>query len=124
MTSSLDQYPQRDGLYRILPEGVAVHNRYQDHIVILDALSSEVWLQADGKTSLRQIARSIAGWCGYPVESVTHTIAALAVILNSEGLMYPQDSPRELPYHLAFPQEDQDVDQMYESLAAAGWLDE
>jgi hypothetical protein len=52
------------------------------------------------------------------------TLPIMLVVLNSEGLMYQQDNPARLPYHLALPQEDQDADQMYESLAAAGWLDE
>ncbi|NWG16608.1 MAG: hypothetical protein HXY41_08235 [Chloroflexi bacterium] len=124
MTTSLDQFPQRDGLYRILPEGVAVHNRYQDQIVMLDALSSEIWLRADGKTSLREIAGDLAGWLKKPVAVMNRLVAMLAVVLNSEGLLYQQDQSAELPYHLAFPQEDQDINQMYESLAAAGWLDE
>ncbi len=124
MPSSLDQFPQRDGLYRILPSGVAVHNRYQDRIVMLDGLSSELWLRADGKTNLREIARDIAGMNGEGVSVVARAAAMLAVILNSEGLMYLKDNPAPLPYHLASPQEDQDPEQMRESLAAAGWLDE
>ncbi len=124
MTSSLDQYPQRDGLYRVMPDGIAVHNRYQDQIVFLDALSSEVWLRADGKTTLRDIARDIAGWNRQPLDVVYKTVAMLLTILNSEGVMYPHDRPVEVPYHLAYPQEDQDVDRMYASLSAAGWLDD
>lgn len=124
MPSSLDQFPQRDGLYRILPSGVAVHNRYQDRIVMLDGLSSELWLRADGKTNLREIARDIAGMNGEGVSVVARAAAMLAVILNSEGLMYLKDNPAPLPYHLASPQEDQDPEQMRESLATAGWLDE
>ncbi len=124
MPSSLEQYPQRDGLYRILPGGVAVHNRYQDRVVMLDSLSSELWLRADGKTSLREIARDIAGISGETINGVSRAVSMLAVILNSEGLMYLKDNPAPLPYHLAAPQEDQDPDRMRESLAAAGWLDE
>lgn len=124
MTSSLDQFPQRDGLYRVMPDGVAVHNRYQDQIVFLDALSSEIWLRADGQTSLREIARDIAGWSNQPLDMMYKTVAMLLTILNSEGVMYPQDKPVEAPYHLAYPQEDQDVDRMYASLSAAGWLDD
>lgn len=124
MASSLDQYPQRDGLYRILPSGVAVHNRYQDRVVMLDALSSELWLRADGKTKLRDIARDIAGMSSEPVSVVSRAAAMLAVILNSEGLMYLKDNPAPLPYHLASPQEDQDPERMHESMAAAGWVDE
>lgn len=124
MTSSLDQYPQRDGLYRILPDGVAVHNRYRDQIVFLDAISSEIWLRADGKTTLRDIARDMSGWTRQPVEVMCKTAAMLLTILNSEGVMYQQDNPVELPYHLALPQEDQDVNRMYASMSAAGWLDD
>jgi hypothetical protein len=121
---TLDQYPQRDGLYRILPEGVAVHNRYQDQVVMLDPLASEIWLRADGETTLRDIARDIAGLGGMPVEVVAHTAAILVVILNSEGVLFSRNSPESLPYHLTFPQEEQDQDRMYASMAAAGWLDE
>jgi hypothetical protein len=103
---------------------VAVHNRYQDRIVMLDAFSSEIWFRADGKTTLRAIARDVAGWRKQPVEAMCKTVAMLVVILNSEGVMYLKDDPGDLPYHLAYPQEDQDIDQMYESLSAAGWLDE
>jgi len=124
MASSLDQYPQRDGLYRILPDGVAVHNRYQDRVVMLDALSSEIWLRADGKTSLRDIAHDIAGMSSLSIESVQRTVSMLVVILNSEGILYQLDKPVTLPYHLTMPQEDQDIDQMRESMVAAGWLDE
>lgn len=122
--SSLDQYPQRDGLYRILSEGIAVHNRYQDRIVMLDALSSEIWLRADGKTSLRDIALDIAGVSGIPVETMLRTLSMLTVILNSEGVLYALDNPSTLPYHLTLPQEEQDINQMRESMVAAGWLDE
>jgi len=124
MPSSLDQYPQRDGLYRVLPSGVAAHNRYQDRIVMLDGLSSELWLRADGTTILREIARDIAGMNGESISVVARAAAMLAVILNSEGLMYLKDNPAPLPYHLASPQEDQDPDRMRESMADAGWLGE
>ena len=124
MPSSLDQYPQRDGLYRILPSGVAVHNRYQDRVVMLDTLSSELWLRADGKSKLRDIAKDVAGMSGKAVSVVSRAAAMLAVILNSEGLMYLKDNPAPLPYHLASPQEDQDPEQMRESMTMAGWLDE
>jgi hypothetical protein len=124
MPSSLEQYPQRDGLYRVLPSGVAAHNRYQDRIVMLDGLSSELWLRADGATVLREIAKDIAGMNGESVSVVARAAAMLAVILNSEGLMYLKDNPAHLPYHLASPQEDQDPDRMRESMVEAGWLDE
>jgi hypothetical protein len=118
--TTLDQYPQRDGLYRVLPEGVAVHNRYQDQVIVLEALGSEIWLRANGATPLREIARDIAG---VPVESICRAAAILVVILNSEGILFSKNEPDTLPYHLKFPQEEQDVDQMVASMAAAGWLD-
>jgi hypothetical protein len=124
MTSSLDQYPQRDGLYRILPEGIAVHNRYQDRVILLDGLSSELWLRADGKTSLRTIARDMAGHSGQRPELMMLTIPMLLTVLSSEGLMYQLDHPDVPPYHLTLPQEEQDLDQMRASMEAAGWLDE
>jgi hypothetical protein len=124
MTSSLEQYPQRDGLYRIMADGIAVHNRYQDRVVMLDAVSCELWLRADGKTVLRDIAQDIAGQSRQRIETLLITIPMLLTILSSEGLMYQVDQPRALPYHLALPQEEQDIDQMRESMVAAGWLDE
>ena len=124
MTSSLNQYPQRDGLYRVLPDGVAVHNRYQDRVVMLDAISSEMWLRANGKTTLRDIARDIAGRSGQRVEMLLITAPMLLTILSSEGVMYQLDQPAPLPYHLALPQEEQDLNQMRESMLEAGWLDE
>jgi hypothetical protein len=124
MTSSIDQYPQRDGLYRVLPEGVAVHNRYQNRVVLLDGLSSELWLRADGKTSLRTIAKDIAGRSGQRVELLILTTPMLLTVLSSEGLMYQLDQPTTLPYHLALPQEEQDPNQMRDSMAAAGWLND
>jgi hypothetical protein len=124
MTSSLDQYPQRDGLYRILAEGIAVHNRYQDRVVMLDGVSSELWLRADGKTSLRTIAWDIAGRSGQRIEMLLLTAPMLLTILSSEGLMYQLNQPTALPYHLTLPQEEQNPDQMRESMMASGWLDE
>jgi hypothetical protein len=122
--SSLDQYPQRDGLYRILPGGVAVHNRYQDRVVMLDSLNSEIWLRADGQTTLREIACDIAGMSGLPIDTMCRTASVLVVIMNSEGVMFASNEPDTLPYHLQHPQEDQDLDRMNDSMAAAGWLDE
>lgn len=119
---SLDQYPQRDALYRMLPEGVAALNRYQDRVIMLDALSSEIWLRADGRTRLRDIARDIAGATGLPLNAMLRTAAILVVILNSEGVMFQTNTPARLPYHLSMPQEDQDANQMHESLVAAGWI--
>ncbi len=124
MTATLDQFPQRDGLYQILPEGVAVQNRYQNQVIMLDSLSSEIWLRADGKTSLREIACDMAGISGLPMNAMLRTISILAVILNSEGVLFPCKQAASLPYHLTLPQEDQDTDQMRESLVAAGWLDQ
>jgi len=124
MTATLDQFPQRDGLYQVLPEGVAVQNRYQNRVIMLDSLSSEIWLRADGKTSLRAIAHDIAGMSGLSTSAVVRTVSILAVILNSEGVLFPCNQPSSLPYHLTLPQEDQDVDQMRESLVASGWLDQ
>ncbi len=124
MTTSLDQYPQRDGLYRVLADGVAVHNRYQDRVVMLDAINSELWLRANGKTTLRDIARDIAGRSGQRVEMLLITAPMLLTVLSSEGLMFQLDQPAPLPYHLALPQEDQDFNQMRESMLEAGWLDE
>jgi hypothetical protein len=122
MTSSLDQYPQRDGLYRVLPDGVAVHNRYQNRIILLDGISGELWLRADGKTTVREIACDIAGWSNLPVANLLVTIPMLLTILNSEGVMFQLDHPVALPYHLTRPQEDQDVEQMRLSLSEAGWI--
>jgi hypothetical protein len=124
MTSSLDQYPQRDGLYRILPEGVAVHNRYQNRVMLLDSLSSELWLLADGQTSLRSIAQDIAGRTRQRVELLTVTTPMLLTVLASEGLMYQLDQPTSPPYHLTLPQEDLDENLMHSSMVASGWLDE
>ncbi|MCB9451688.1 MAG: hypothetical protein H6672_09625 [Anaerolineaceae bacterium] len=124
MASSLQEYPQRDGLYRILPDGIAVHNRYADRIIMLDGLTSEIWLRADGKTTLETIARDLAGWRGESLTLMLRTIPMISVILNSEGIMFQQGEPATLPYHLSLPQEDQDADQMVASMLAAGWLDE
>ncbi len=124
MAFTLDQYPQRDGLYTVAPDGVLAHNRYEDRVVKLDPLGSEIWLRADGKTSLRTIVYDIAGVSGIPVDALLPTASMLVVLLNSEGVLYQKNCPAVLPYHLTLPQEDQDVDQMVESLVAAGWLDE
>ncbi|MBZ0279662.1 MAG: hypothetical protein K8L97_02900 [Anaerolineae bacterium] len=124
MTSSLDQYPQRDGMYSILPDGVAVYNRYNKRVIMLDGLTSEIWLRADGKTSLRTIALDMAGWVGHPVKTMLLTAPMILVIMNSEGVMYQVDHAVELPYHLALPQEDQEADQTHQSMVAAGWIDQ
>ncbi len=122
--ATLDQYPQRDGLYRVLPEGVAVQNRYQDRIVMLDPLSSEIWLRADGQTTLRDIACDIAGISGTPANTMCRIAAILIVMLNSEGVLYSKNEADTLPYHLQLPQEDQDLEKMHSSMIASGWLDE
>ena len=124
MAATLDQYPQRDALYRVLPQGVAALNRYENRVVMLDALSSELWLRADGHTSLRDIARDIAGVSGLPLNALQHTLSVMVVILNSEGVLYPKDRPASLPYHLTLPQEEQDLDRMHASIIESGWLDE
>jgi hypothetical protein len=121
--TTLDQYPQRDGLYRVLPEGIAVYNRYQDRVIVLDSLGSEIWLRADGVSSLRDIASDIAGISGEATETICRAAAMLVVILNSEGILFSKNEPDALPYHLKLPQEEQDVEQMVASMAAAGWLD-
>jgi hypothetical protein len=91
---------------------------------MLDAISSELWLRADGKTTLRVIARDMAGWSRHSVSAMLLTIPMLLVILSSEGVMYQLDHPADLPYHLTLPQEDQNAEQMRASMMAAGWLDE
>lgn len=122
MTSSLDQYPQRDGLYRVLPEGVAIYNRYHNRIMVLDALGSEFWLRSDGITTMRDIACDLAGWMKQPMEPLLITIPMILTILSCEGLMYQLPQPTPSPYHLSLPEEEQDVEQMRESMAASGWL--
>lgn len=122
--ATLDQYPQRDGLYRIFTHGIAVHNRYQDHVVMLDDLSSEIWLRADGQTSLHEIAQDIAGVSNLPPQVLGRTLAILVVIMNSEGILYLSNQPDTLPYHLQLPQEEQDRDRTHQSMVAAGWLEE
>jgi hypothetical protein len=124
MTSSLHEYPQRDGLYRIMPDGVAVYNRYQDRVILLDALSSELWLRADGNTTLEAIAQDIAGWTRQPLKMLMVAVPMVLTILSSEGLMYQLDHPTSLPYHLSLPQEEQDIERMRESMVEAGWIDE
>lgn len=122
MASTLNQYPRRDSLYSVTPEGIAALNRHQNRVVMLDTLGSEVWLRADGLTTLREIARDIAGISGMPVNVLLRTVPILAVVLNSEGLLYLAEQPASLPYHLAAPQEDQDQERMVESMIEAGWI--
>lgn len=123
MASSLDQFPQRDGMYSVLPDGVAVYNRYQKRIMMLDGLTSEFWLRADGTTSLRNIALDMAGYTGQSAEHLLRTLPAVLVVLSSEGLMYQQNNPTPPPYHLALPKEDQDEEQTRQSMNASGWTD-
>ncbi|MAS34176.1 MAG: hypothetical protein CL610_09220 [Anaerolineaceae bacterium] len=122
--ATLDQFPQRDGLYRIMPDAVAVHDRYQDRVRMLDRVASEIWLRADGETSLRDIARDIAVLGNVPIDVMYQTASILAVLMNSEGILYSSNTPETLPYHLQIPQEDQDLDRMLASMVAAGWLNQ
>ncbi len=123
MIATLDQYPQRDSLYSVTPDGVAAFNRYQNRLVMLDALASEIWLRADGVTPLRAIAGDIAGVSGTAVSALLHIVPILTVVLNSEGLLYLTERPAALPYHLTLPQEDQDTARMVESMIESGWID-
>lgn len=123
MSATLNQYPRRDALYTIQADGVTAQNRYDDRFILLDPLASELWLRADGLTTLGAIARDIAGVSGVSVRAMEQTIAILAVILNSEGILYPRLEPAPLPYHLSMPREDQDAERMHQSMAATGWLD-
>lgn len=124
MTSSLDQYPQRDGMYSVLPDGIAVYNRYTKQTIMLDGLTSEIWLRADGKTSLRTIALDMAGWVGQPARTMLLTVPMILVIMSSEGVMYQLDHAIELPYHLMLPKEEQDAEQTHQSMVASGWIDQ
>jgi hypothetical protein len=120
--SMLDRYPRRDGLYKILPDAVAVYDRYQNRLVRLDALGSEIWLRIDGMTRLREIASDIAGRRGQALNEVLRNATAMTGIMIGEGLVHLSLEPEPLPYHLAFPREEQDPVQTAESLRAAGWL--
>lgn len=117
----LDRYPRRDGMYHVLPDAVAVEDRYQKRVVRLDALGSEIWLRIDGVTRLRDIAQDIAGQTRQPLESVLQQATAMTGILIGEGLVHLSLTPEPLPYHLALPREDQDPVQAVESMRAAGW---
>lgn len=117
----LDRYPRRDGIYHIMPEGVAVQDRYQKRVVRLDALGSEIWLRIDGVTRLREIAQDIAGQTGQSLDILLPQATAMTGILIGEGLVHLSLSPEPLPYHLALPREDQDPAQAAESMRAAGW---
>jgi hypothetical protein len=121
-SSMLDRYPRRDGLYKILPDAVAVFDRYQKRIVRLDALGSEIWLRIDGLTQLRAIASDIAGQRGEALNDVLRDATAMTGILIGEGLVHLSLEPEPLPYHLALPREEQDPEQTAESMRASGWM--
>jgi hypothetical protein len=122
MSSMLDRYPQRDGMYQVLPDAVTVHDRYRNRMVRLDSFASEIWLRIDGITQLRDIASDIAGLSGQPLEPILRNATAMTGILIGEGLAYLSLEPEPLPYHLAVPQEDQDPEQAEASMRAAGWF--
>lgn len=120
-SSMLDRYPRRDGVYYLFADAVAVHDRYQGRMVKLDSLGSEIWLRIDGLTLLADIALDIAGQNGQPVNEVMRNVAAMTGILIGEGLVHLDLEPKEQPYHLATPYEDQDPAQAEESMRASGW---
>lgn len=120
-SSMLDRYLRRDGLYKVLPDAVAVFDRYQKRIVRLDALGSEIWLRIDGLTQLRDIASDIAGQRGEALNTVLRDATAMTGILIGEGLVHLSLEPEPLPYHLALPREEQDPEQTAESMRASGW---
>ena len=117
----LDRYPRRDGIYHVLPDAVAVHDRYQNRVVRLDPLGSEIWLRMDGLTPLRAIALDIAGHGGQPVNDTLRNVMAMTGILIGEGLAHLGLEPEPLPYHLAVPREDQDPMRAAESMRSSGW---
>ncbi len=123
MSSMLDRYLRRDGLYNILPQAVAVYDRYQHRVVTLDALGSEIWLRIDGLTTLRDIATDIAGRTGRPLPELLRLSTAMAGILIGEGLIHLSLEAQAQPYHLAVPREDQDPAQTQASMRASGWID-
>jgi len=84
----LNRYPCRDGLYNILPDAVAVYDRYQSRIVTLDALGSELWLRMDGQTTLRDMATDIAGRIGAELAETLYKAIAMTGMLSGEGLIY------------------------------------
>jgi hypothetical protein len=122
MSSMLDRYPQRDGMYQVLPDAVTVHDRYRNRMVKLDPFASEIWLRIDGITQLRAIASDIAGRTSQPLETILRNATAMTGILIGEGLAYLSLEPQPLAYHLAVPQEDQDPARAEASMRAAGWL--
>ena len=121
-SSMLERYLRRDGLYKVLPDAVAVFDRYQKRIVRLDALGSEIWLRIDGITRLREIASDIAGQRGESLNEILRDATAMTGILIGEGLVHLSLEPEPLPYHLALPREEQDPEQTEESMRASGWV--
>lgn len=119
---SYQRYPQRDGLFRIFPERVAVYDRHGDRVLMVDALGSEIWLRADGKTTLYEITLDISVISNRSLDPVLSLVDSMAVILSSEGVMYLSDTIIELPYHLRLAQEEQDIDLMRASMQQFGWL--
>ena len=120
-SSMLDRYPRRAGTFNVLPDAVAVHDRYQNRVVRLDPLGSEIWLRMDGLTPLREIALDIAGHGGQPVNDILRNVMAMTGILIGEGLAHLSLGPEPLPYHLAVPREDQDPMRAAESMRSSGW---
>ncbi len=123
MSSMLDRYPRRDGMYAILPDAVAVYDRYQNRVVTLDSLGSEIWLRIDGLTLLRDIAADIAGRTGRPLTALLRESVAMTGIMIGEGLVYLAVEADLQPYHLALPREDHDPAQAEESMRESGWND-
>jgi hypothetical protein len=119
----LENYPCRDGLYNILPDTVAVYDRYQRRVVTLDALGSEIWLRIDGQTTLRDIATDIAGRSGRPLLDMLRAAIAMAGIMSGEGLIYLTTEPQAHPYHLTVPRADQDPAQTAASMRESGWIE-
>ncbi len=122
-SSMLNRYPCRDGLYNILPDAVAVYDRYQSRIVTLDALGSELWLRMDGQTTLRDMATDIAGRIGAELAETLYKAIAMTGMLSSEGLIYLAVEPQAQPYHLSVPRAEQDPAQTEASMRASGWID-
>lgn len=122
MSSTLDRYPRRDGVYSILPDSVIVHDRYRNRVVRLDPLCTEIWLRMDGLTTLRDIATDIAVQRDAPITEIERSTAAMVGIMNMEGLLYVEFEPNPLPYHLTMPLDDQDPLRAAESMRAAGWI--
>ncbi len=119
--SMLDRYPRRDGIYHVLPDAVAVQDRYRRRLVRLDPLGSEIWLRMDGLTCLREIGLDIAGHGNQPINDTLLRVMAMTGILIGEGLAHLSLEPLPLPYHLAVPHEDQDPVQAAESMRSSGW---